>query len=113
MAAGTASGRAGQGARSARAANTASLALCISRQSVSVTFRLRVMCCPGECGGAPVDRGIATSPSSWTGAPLNDCAMVTVPCLITVAAGVLGPGHLGELTRYLPLELADDVLEGT
>jgi hypothetical protein len=28
--------------------------------------------------------------------------MVTVPCLITVAAGVLAPGHLGELTRYLP-----------
>jgi hypothetical protein len=44
---------------------------------------------------------------------LNDCAMVTVPCLITVAAGVLAPGHLGELTRYLPFELADDVLEGT
>ena len=44
---------------------------------------------------------------------MNDCAMVTVPCLITVAAGVLAPGHLGELTRYLPFELADDVLEGT
>jgi len=44
---------------------------------------------------------------------LNDCAMVTVPCLITVAAGVLAPGHLGELTRYLPFELADDVLEST
>jgi hypothetical protein len=39
--------------------------------------------------------------------------MVTVPCLITVAAGVLAPGHLGELTRYLPFELADDVLEST
>ncbi len=44
---------------------------------------------------------------------MNDCAMVTVPCLITVAAGVLAPGHLGELTRYLPFELADDVLAGT
>ena len=44
---------------------------------------------------------------------MNDCAMVTVPCLVTVAAGVLAPGHLGELTRYLPFELADDVLEGT
>jgi Insertion element 4 transposase N-terminal len=44
---------------------------------------------------------------------LNDCAMVTVPCLITVAAGVLAPGHLGELTRYLPFELVDDVLEDT
>ena len=32
---------------------------------------------------------------------MNDCAIVTVPCLITVAAGVLAPGHLGELTRYL------------
>jgi hypothetical protein len=39
--------------------------------------------------------------------------MVTVPCLVTVAAGVLGPGHLGELTRYLPFELAGDVLEMT
>ena len=39
--------------------------------------------------------------------------MVTVPCLITVAAGVFAPGHLGELTRCLPSELADDVLEST
>ena len=44
---------------------------------------------------------------------MNDCAMVTVPCLITVAAGVLAPGHLGELTRYLPFGLAGDVLEST
>ena len=44
---------------------------------------------------------------------MNDCAMVTVPCLITVAAGALAPGHLGELTRYLPFELAGDVLEST
>ena len=44
---------------------------------------------------------------------MNDCAMVTVPCLVTVAAGVLAPGHLGELTRYLPFELVDDVLEST
>ena len=39
--------------------------------------------------------------------------MVTVPCLITVAAVVLAPGHRGELTRYLPFELAGDVLEST
>src|SRR6185312_13151726 len=39
--------------------------------------------------------------------------MVTVPCLVTVAAGVFAPGHLGELTRYLPFELAGDVLEMT
>ena len=44
---------------------------------------------------------------------MNDCAMVTVPCLVTVAAGVFAPGHLGELTRYLPFELVDDVLEMT
>jgi hypothetical protein len=39
--------------------------------------------------------------------------MVTVPCLVTIAAGVFAPGHLGELTRYLPSELAGDVLEST
>jgi len=39
--------------------------------------------------------------------------MVTVPCLVTVAAGIFAPGHLGELTRYLPFELVDDVLEST
>jgi hypothetical protein len=44
---------------------------------------------------------------------LNQSAMVTVPCLVTVAAGVLAPGHLGELTRYLPFELVDDVLAMT
>jgi len=44
---------------------------------------------------------------------LNQSAMVTVPCQVTVAAGVFAPGHLGELTRYLPFELVDDVLEQT
>ncbi len=42
---------------------------------------------------------------------MNQSAMVTVPRLVTVAAGVFAPGHLGELTRYLPFELVDDVLE--
>ena len=51
------------GPQGRRRSNAASLALCVSRQPVSVTFRLRVVCCPGECGGAPVDRGITTSPS--------------------------------------------------
>ncbi len=32
---------------------------------------------------------------------------------MTVAGGVFGPGHLGELTQYLPFELVDDVLEQT
>ena len=44
---------------------------------------------------------------------MNQSAMVTVPCLVTVAAGVFAPGHLGELTRYLPFELVDDVLTMT
>jgi hypothetical protein len=37
--------------------------------------------------------------------------MVTVPRPVTSAVGVLAPGHLGELTGYLPFELVDDVLE--
>jgi len=32
---------------------------------------------------------------------------------VRVAAGVFAPGHLGELTQYLPFELVDDVLEQT
>jgi Insertion element 4 transposase N-terminal/Transposase DDE domain len=32
---------------------------------------------------------------------------------VTVAEGVFAPAHLGELTRYLPFELVDDVLEQT
>lgn len=44
---------------------------------------------------------------------MNQSAMVTVPRLVRVAAGAFAPGHLGELTRYLPFELVDDVLEST
>jgi Insertion element 4 transposase N-terminal/Transposase DDE domain len=36
---------------------------------------------------------------------------MTVTRTITVAAGVFAPGHLGELTRVVPFELVDDVLE--
>ena len=39
--------------------------------------------------------------------------MVTVPRPVTVAAGVLAPGPLGELTGYVPFELVDAVLEET
>jgi hypothetical protein len=35
---------------------------------------------------------------------------MTITRTITVAAGVFAPGHLGELTRIVPLELADGVL---
>jgi hypothetical protein len=36
---------------------------------------------------------------------------MTITRTITVAAGVFAPGHLGELTRVVPFELADAVLE--
>lgn len=37
-------------------------------------------------------------------------AVSTITRTITVAAGVFAPGHLGELTRIVPFELADAVL---
>jgi Insertion element 4 transposase N-terminal/Transposase DDE domain len=40
-------------------------------------------------------------------------ATATITRTVTVAAGVYAPGHLGELTQYLPFELVDDVLEQT
>src|SRR5437763_6571273 len=40
-------------------------------------------------------------------------AMTTITRAVTVAAGVFAPGHLGELTQYLPFELVADVLEQT
>lgn len=39
--------------------------------------------------------------------------MTTVTHAVTVAEGIFAPGHLGELTQYLPFELVDDVLEQT
>jgi Insertion element 4 transposase N-terminal/Transposase DDE domain len=39
--------------------------------------------------------------------------MVTVVRAITVAQGVFGPGHLGELTQVVPFELVDAVLAET
>jgi Insertion element 4 transposase N-terminal/Transposase DDE domain len=40
-------------------------------------------------------------------------AFQTVVKTIRVAAGVFAPGHLGELTRHVPFELVDAVLEET
>lgn len=40
-------------------------------------------------------------------------ATTTVTRTVTVAAGAFAPGHLGELTQYLPFELVDDVLAQT
>src|SRR5215471_11992059 len=39
--------------------------------------------------------------------------MTTVTRAVTVAKGIFAPGHLGELTQYLPFELVDDVLAET
>jgi Insertion element 4 transposase N-terminal/Transposase DDE domain len=38
-------------------------------------------------------------------------AVMTFTAVITVAAGAFAPGHLGELTRIVPFELVDAVLE--
>jgi hypothetical protein len=40
-------------------------------------------------------------------------ATITISHAVTVAGGAFAPGHLGELTQYLPFELVDDVLEQT
>ena len=39
--------------------------------------------------------------------------VTTITTTITVAAGVFAPGHVGELTRVVPFELVDAVLEET
>ncbi|WP_329611840.1 IS4 family transposase [Kitasatospora herbaricolor] len=43
----------------------------------------------------------------------DQSATSTLTRTITVAEGVFAPGHLGELTQYVPFELVDDVLERT
>jgi hypothetical protein len=43
----------------------------------------------------------------------TQCATTTTCHAVTVAGGVFAPGHLGELTQYLPFELVDDVLAQT
>ncbi|HEX2315822.1 MAG TPA: IS4 family transposase [Thermomonospora sp.] len=45
--------------------------------------------------------------------PAQSPTTVTLTRAVTVAAGVFAPGHLGELTRYPPFELVDDVLAQT
>jgi len=44
---------------------------------------------------------------------LRQSATSTITHAVTGAAGVYAPGHLGELTQYLPFEVVDDVLEQT
>ena len=44
---------------------------------------------------------------------MSESAMVRLDRSIEVAAGVFAPGHLGELTQFLPFELVDAVLADT
>jgi hypothetical protein len=44
---------------------------------------------------------------------LKQCATSEFRRAVTVAEGLYAPGHLGELTQYIPFELVDDVLEQT
>src|SRR3954447_15976057 len=44
---------------------------------------------------------------------MSECATVSFARPITAAAGVYAPGHIGELTQYLPFELVDDLLSQT
>ncbi|MEQ7009271.1 transposase domain-containing protein [Actinopolymorpha sp. B17G11] len=44
---------------------------------------------------------------------MSEVPTVPVSRFITVVADVFAPGHLGELTSYLPFEAVDDVLEQT
>jgi hypothetical protein len=44
---------------------------------------------------------------------MSECVTVCFARPITAAAGVYAPGHIGELTQYLPFELVDDVLSET
>ena len=44
---------------------------------------------------------------------MSECDTVRLDRSIEVAAGVFAPGHLGELTQYLPFEVVDAVLADT
>src|SRR6266702_2360584 len=68
----------------------------------------------GEVAGPLVDRGDPSRSCQPPEVPLKtQSATATISYAVTVAGGVFAPGHLGELTQYLPFELVDDVLEQT
>jgi hypothetical protein len=56
---------------------------------------------------------VGWTPSGGTDRGRLRSAVTTVVRSVTVAAGVFAPGHLGELTRQIPFELVDAVLEQT
>src|SRR5690348_15072789 len=62
--------------------------------------------------GPLVDRVNPSRSSRTLEVPLrSQSATITITRAVTVAAGAFAPGHLGELTQYLPFELVDDILE--
>jgi hypothetical protein len=68
----------------------------------------------GRATGPLVGRVNPSRSSRFPEAPLRaQSATITITRTVRVAAGVFAPGHLGELTQYLPFELVDDVLEQT
>src|SRR6185437_3849853 len=65
--------------------------------------------------GGPVRR-VSTKISPSQGPPLRaqsviSSAVVAITRTIMVAPGVLAPGHLGELTRVVPFELVDCLVD--
>jgi len=69
---------------------------------------------PVVATGLPGRAGKPTKVFPLEGVPLSSqCATVVVRGTFTVAEGLYAPGHIGELTQYLPFELVDDVLEQT
>src|SRR6476661_5735825 len=68
----------------------------------------------GEGTGPLVGRGNRSRSSRHPEVPLRtQSGTATITHAVTVAGGVFAPGHLGELTQYLPFELVDDVLART
>jgi len=41
----------------------------------------------------------------------DQCATMTLTQTITTARGLFAPGHLGALTRFVPFELVDDLID--
>jgi hypothetical protein len=61
----------------------------------------------------PAQSDTTSLPARSTATARSTVGTTTITRTVTVAAGVFAPGHLGELTRYLPFELVDDVLAQT
>jgi hypothetical protein len=61
----------------------------------------------------PATRATPAPSASRPAAGALGRALQTVVRKVTVAAGVFAPGHLGELTRHVPFELVDAVLDET